>query len=270
MKHTLAYGTDLNPITIWTEAEILQLNPNGNSYVGDKSVFDFLGVNSNPAVENSNSSPASITQTAGRVCYMSFGKGRKTIQEYISNILSQGHGSVLEHVSVSFLVQGVSRSLTHELVRHRAGFAYSQLSQRYVDESEVGFVQPPELNSEKYPIAFNNWLRGCAYALSSYKSIIGNLPNKPAELADGESLKKYRQIARAVLPNCTETKLVVTANLRAWRHFIEMRASIHADAEIRNLAVLIYKSLLVFAPEIFADYTLNTNTNTLSTPYRKV
>jgi thymidylate synthase (FAD) len=83
-----------------------------------------------------------LCEAAGRLCYMSFGKGRKTNQEYLSHIIEMAHGSVLEHAVWNFVVAGVSRSFTHELVRHRAGFAYSQLSQRYVDESTADFVEP--------------------------------------------------------------------------------------------------------------------------------
>jgi thymidylate synthase (FAD) len=84
-----------------------------------------------------------LAEIAGRTCYMSFGKGRKTNKEYLENILTSKHGSVLEHAVWCLLITGVSRSLTHELVRHRAGFGYSQLSQRYVDESEARYVVPP-------------------------------------------------------------------------------------------------------------------------------
>src|SRR4026209_1690256 len=85
-----------------------------------------------------------LAEFAGRLCYMSQkNPASRATREYLENIKKQGHGSVLEHVNFSLLVEGVSRSLTHELVRHRAGFAYSQLSQRYVDESEAAFVVPP-------------------------------------------------------------------------------------------------------------------------------
>ena len=87
-----------------------------------------------------------LAEFAGRLCYMSQRNpaGRAT-REYLVNILKQGHGSVLEHANYSLLLEGISRSLTHELVRHRAGFAYSQLSQRYVDESQAAFVVPPAI-----------------------------------------------------------------------------------------------------------------------------
>jgi len=85
-----------------------------------------------------------LAEFAGRLCYMSqHNPAKRETREYLENIKKQGHGSVLEHANYSLLFEGVSRSLTHELVRHRAGFAYSQLSQRYVDESEASFVVPP-------------------------------------------------------------------------------------------------------------------------------
>src|SRR5256885_14285742 len=85
-----------------------------------------------------------LSEFAGRLCYMSQANpAKRPTREYLDNIKKQGHGSVLEHANYSLLLEGVSRSLTHELVRHRAGFAYSQLSQRYVDESEANFVIPP-------------------------------------------------------------------------------------------------------------------------------
>jgi len=87
-----------------------------------------------------------LAEFAGRLCYMSQrNPAQRSTREYLVNILKQGHGSVLEHANYSLLIEGVSRSLTHELVRHRAGFAYSQLSQRYVDESEASFVVPPAI-----------------------------------------------------------------------------------------------------------------------------
>src|ERR1700674_2777309 len=84
-----------------------------------------------------------LTEVAGRLCYMSFAKPRPGgNQAYLEHILEVGHGSVLEHAVYNFIVTGVSRSFTHELVRHRAGFGYSQLSQRFVDESDCQFVEP--------------------------------------------------------------------------------------------------------------------------------
>src|SRR5580704_12547086 len=107
----------------------------GRQHVADDELARFLA---DEGVVFSTDTPAAaeaLAEIAGRVCYMSFGKGRKSNREYLDNILTSKHGSVL--------ITGVSRALTHELVRHRAGFAYSQLSQRYVDESEARYVVPP-------------------------------------------------------------------------------------------------------------------------------
>ena len=177
-----------------------------------------------------------LTEFAGRLCYLSFGAdaglegghrtigGRTTNESYLANILGVKHGSVLEHAVWSFLIEGVSRSLTHELVRHRAGFGFSQLSQRYVDESDIAFVLPPEIQ-ENTP-AFTTWERACQHALESYRTLLSEVTER---IGDEESAtmrkKRARQAARAVLPNCAETKIVVTGNARAWRHLVEMRGS---------------------------------------------
>ena len=98
---------------------------------------------------------AAVIEISARMCYMSYGRGRRDITDFINNLLSSGDGSVFEHVNYGFIVTGVSRSLTHELVRHRAGFAYSQRSQRYVDENEGTFVIPPALASER-PVSYTH------------------------------------------------------------------------------------------------------------------
>ena len=188
-----------------------------------------------------------LAEFAGRLCYLSFGpdaglegghrliSGRTSNAEYLDNILAVRHGSVLEHAVWSLLFEGVSRALTHELVRHRH-FSYSQLSQRYVDESEVGFVLPPEIK-EGTP-AFEIWKRSCERALEDYRALLAEI-EKQVEDEPKATLrrKRARQAARSVLPNSTETKIVVTGNARAWRHFLEMRGSAQAEAEIRELAL---------------------------------
>jgi len=97
-----------------------------------------------------------LAEFAGRLCYMSQANpAGRTTAEYLDNIRKQGHGSVLEHAVYVLLIEGISRSCSHELVRHRAGFGYSQLSQRYVDESHAAFVVPPAmLGDEKLESAW--------------------------------------------------------------------------------------------------------------------
>ena len=177
-----------------------------------------------------------LAEFAGRLCYLSFGpdagfegghrliSGRTSNREYLDNILAVRHGSVLEHAVWSLLIEGVSRALTHELVRHRH-FSYSQLSQRYVDESEVGFVLPPEIEEGTPGVrdleAELRARRSRSTARSSPRSRSRSRTSPTATLRR----KRARQTARSVLPNAAETKIVVTGNARAWRHFLEMRGS---------------------------------------------
>ncbi len=196
-----------------------------------------------------------LAEIAGRTCYMSFGKGRKSNQEYIENILSSKHGSVLEHAVWNLLITGVSRALTHELVRHRAGFGYSQLSQRYVDESEARYVIPPLF--QENPELQARWQETIDYLRRKYVELAeaasAYVQQKHPELQPRDRRKWARQAARSILPNACETKIFVTGNSRAWRHFLELRGSPHADTEIRLLAVEVARLLKQESPNIFRD-----------------
>ncbi len=225
-----------------------------------------------------------LVEFAGRLCYLSFGKesgvagGHKTIQgrttnkEYLTNLLQVKHGSVLEHAVFTFLFEGISRALTHELVRHRAGFAYSQLSQRYVDESQIAFVLPPEI-SDGTP-AFDIWKQACEASLQHYRSLLAQVSEQVADEPKATMRRKRaRQAARSVLPNSAETKIVVTANARAWRHFIELRGSPAADAEIRKLAIATLRTLQDEAPDVFGDFSVvpqDDGTEVVEVTYSKV
>ena len=225
-----------------------------------------------------------LAEFAGRLCYLSFGEnaglegghksipGRTTNEAYLANILNTKHGSVLEHAVWSLLLEGISRTLTHELVRHRAGFGFSQLSQRYVDESDIGFVLPPEI--EEGTLAFDIWERACEHSLGSYRELLAAMTSQVGESGTPTMRKKRaRQAARSVLKNCAETKIVVTGNARSWRHFVEMRGSETADVEIRRLAVAVLRRLQEEAPGIFGDLEIRPaedGTETVATVYSKV
>jgi len=199
-----------------------------------------------------------LNEVAGRTCYMSFGKGRKSNRDYLDNILSSKHGSVLDHAIWNLLITGVSRALTHELVRHRAGFGYSQLSQRYVDESEARYVVPP-LYQENETLR-GKWQQTIECIRKAYAELADAtteyVQEKHPEMSPRDRRKWARQAARSILPNACETKIFVTGNARAWRHFLELRGSPHADTEIRLLAVEICKVLKQESPNIFADIEL--------------
>lgn len=202
---------------------------------------------------------AAIAEAAARICYMSYGRGRRDIADFIENLLRSKDGSVFEHINYGFAFTGVSRSLTHELVRHRAGFAFSQRSQRYVDETGGSFVAPPALDAADDDQANAILQDALANAALSYDALVDALAAAiPRErfASATDHRKAIRQAARAVLPNAAETKIFVTANVRAWRHFIEMRASKYADEEIRRLALLVLDILKDEAPLLFGDFTI--------------
>jgi len=197
-----------------------------------------------------------LAEFAGRLCYMSQrNPANRTTNEYLENIKRQGHGSVLEHVTYSMLIEGVSRSLTHELVRHRAGWAYSQLSQRYVDESVADFVMPPAIIGDE--TLERTWREQVESAQQTYVSLVEDLMQRYGWVADKVHRRKMaREAARAVLPNATETKIVATGNVRAWRTMLELRASEGAEQEIRRFAIAALRLMQGEAPAIFSDFEI--------------
>ena len=197
-----------------------------------------------------------LAEFAGRLCYMSQrNPAKRETREYLENIKRQGHGSVLEHANYSLLIEGVSRSLTHELIRHRAGWAYSQLSQRYVDESQASYVVPPAVIGE--PALEEAWRKQIDEAQRAYVQLVEQLMETYAWVADKVHRRKMaREAARSVLPNATETKIVVTGNARAWRTMLELRASEGAELEIRRLSILLIRLMQSEAPAFFSDFEI--------------
>jgi thymidylate synthase (FAD) len=225
-----------------------------------------------------------VTETAGRVCYMSFAKPRPGGNSaYLHHIKEVGHGSVFEHAVWTILITQVSRSLTHELVRHRSGFGYSQLSQRYVDESIAEYVEPDIIAND--PELHAIFLDAVQHAHHAYMKLTEKLNEKlanpetaaahmlPLDVDKTTRRKTARQAARSVLPNATETKITVTANARALRHFLEQRGSRFAEPEIRKLANQILDLLVKESPNLFGDYQrvpLPDGTFEIETAFRKV
>lgn len=201
-----------------------------------------------------------VVEIAGRVCYMSFGERQspRLNTDYIRNLIVQGHESVLEHVSWTFLLSGVSRALTHQLVRHRIGFSFSQLSQQYHEETDAVFIEPAYLG--KSPRAVEAWQRAMATSLESYRVILESLNefngSPGLDLREKEFKRAIRSAARGVLPNATETKIVMTANARALRHFFVVRGSIPGDVEMREVAAAIFDMVKAEAPALFPDFKL--------------
>ena len=224
-----------------------------------------------------------IVKMAGQACYASYGSGRtKNTEEdckrYLRNIKEQKHGSVIEHPNVTLFIYGVSRSLTHELVRHRIVDGPSQLSQRYVDGKILRFVERPEYQNY-LPLhnMFERWIEMSEAEYEERRQVLNNYftASHPEfkEMSATEKRKAQNQAARACLPNETETHIYFTANLRSWRFIDELRSSPHAEVEIRNLAVKMFLCLYFIAPNIFSDYkivALKDSTFTLETEYKKV
>jgi thymidylate synthase (FAD) len=200
-----------------------------------------------------------LAEFAGRACYQSWKKpnpATATNAGYLRHILEVGHLSVLEHGSVTFYLTGVSRSLTHELIRHRH-FSYSQLSQRYVPEKRAAMVEPEVIASD--PVLHEKFQAAAEASVAAYNDLLTGLEERFADEPNPTLRRKQaRQAARAVLPNATETRIVVTGNYRAWRHFIAMRATEHADVEIRSLAVECLRQLQKAAANVFDDFAIST------------
>ena len=195
-----------------------------------------------------------LAEFAGRVCYMSqHNPANRTTAEYLENIKKQGHGSVLEHAVYVLLIEGISRSCSHELVRHRAGFGYSQLSQRYVDESHAAFVLPPAMiGDERLEAA---WEHEIANAQAAYVHAVEALMERYGWVTDKVHRRKLaREAARSVLPNATEVKIVVSGNARAWRTMLELRCGEGAELEIRRMAIACLRVLQREAVALFSDF----------------
>lgn len=225
-----------------------------------------------------------LTELAGRCCYMSFGQkaGSKSNRAYLDNLLGRlpdggfrdgpAHGSVLEHANFSFLVVGAGRGFSHEQVRHRAGFAYSQLSTRYCDFErdeasegtwDPGFTIPPlgQLGSSTTQAIIDSHRA----ALDAYKNILVMIehdlqqnPEFMAELSKYPEKERSRMLRKAArgasrdsLPNGTEAIMVMTANARAIWNTGYLRASEHAEAEIRSVWVQIMKIMEKQMPSVF-------------------
>ncbi|UKD58984.1 FAD-dependent thymidylate synthase [Amycolatopsis sp. FU40] len=200
-----------------------------------------------------------LAEFAGRACYQSWEKpnpATATNAGYLEHVIDVGHLAVLEHGSVTFYLSGISRSLTHELIRHRH-FSYSQLSRRYVPERDAEFVEPDVIAED--PVLHEKFVKATQASAAAYDELLAGLEEKFADTPSATLRRKQaRQAARAVLPNATETRIVVTGNYRAWRHFIAMRATEHADVEIRSLAIECLRQLHKAAANVFADFTIST------------
>ena len=210
--------------------------------------------------------PERLVATAAKLCYSSSdieslrdGLTDEKTESFIDMLASIGHESVMEHVSFTFGIEGVSRACTHQLVRHRIA-SYSQKSQRYVNENGFEFITPPAI--EELPEAKSEYDRVIAEITDSYAKIAELLTEKHTKELTAQGLdektarskasKLANEDARFILPNACETKIVVTMNVRSLFNFFRHRCCNRAQWEIRAVANEMLRQCLEVAPHIFS------------------
>lgn len=204
--------------------------------------------------------PEDVIEFAGRACYRSFTPGlnrnvskiREDQGEYIRNILSSRHGSVLEHVTWTFAIQGVSRIATHELVRHRVGVAISQESGRYV-AYDGDFAMPLPSWAIEDPI-FMDRAREFMSMAGEFQEFMEDHFDLHRDGQKFDYKKKITSFMRRFAPEGRATSLVWTANPRTLRHVIEERTAAGAEAEIRELFTIILQLMQQESPMLFGDF----------------
>ncbi len=196
-----------------------------------------------------------MLEVIGRHCYMAFGDKAKSknSHEYITNIIKHKHFSILEHINFTFLIRGISRFCTHELVRHRHG-SYTQFSTRYCDVEDMAVVLP---NVDTDIISYLEHCKDCfiRYSVEYNKEIEKYSRNKKGKVPM-DVVKAARGVARFYLPSGLEAPITITGNLRTFMEAIDKRFSVHADSEIRNLfkdIIYIIKRIIPESVELFID-----------------
>ena len=187
--------------------------------------------------------PERVVAMAARLCYSAVGAeelseklSNEKVASMVKKMLSTGHGSTIEHVSFTFGVEGVSRALTHQLVRHRIA-SYDQQSQRYVAEHNFEYITPPSVLTNPK-------------AKAKFDALMNDIQKTYNELTD---LGIAKEDARYVLSNATETKILITMNARSLMHFFNLRCCNRAQWEIRHLADEMLKICIHVAPKLFED-----------------
>jgi len=216
-------------------------------------------------IQGGSTDAETLVTFAGRACYQSFHRPSKATfhdWDYLERTLfEQAHWSIAEHATATLYFTGVSRALTHELIRHRH-LSYSQLSQRFVDEGEANIVMPPAIrnlsNSPSKKTSMFDFTSEKDIAEGTLEVVENDTTLAYSGLVkslqdSGLPRKQAREAARAVLPNMTETRIVVTGNLRAWHEVIERRIQPDADAEIQEVMRMAKSELAKVSPVLFGD-----------------
>ncbi len=211
-----------------------------------------------------------LVEFAGRAVYEAWDKpnpATATNEGYVQHLLQVGHLALLEHGTVTMYLTGISRAAAEQLVRHRH-LSFSQLSPRHLSHG-AAVVEPPAIAGD--PVLHQRFLAAADGALAAYAELLEGLEAGSADVPNATLRRRQAlQAARAVLPNAVETRLVVTGNYRAWRHFVGMRGSEHADAEIREVALACLHQLRRVAGHVFEDFRISSladGTEVAASPY---
>lgn len=259
---------------VYLVAKTMLVSEGLNAYLKDIGSPDWQ-------TDSSVSDGENLIEAAGRMCYRSWqpydpekpeasnpnvSQVRRGNDLYLANVLKSGHGSVLEHVNATFICRNVSRVFTHEIVRHRAGMAYSQESLRYV-------------RLDNLPVWIPDSARANARTEKKFREVIDFLENTQKELADifgiadmddFSTKKMLTSMFRRLAPIGIGTTIMVTGNLRAWRHIIAMRTSAHAEEEIRLVTGQIAEICKKQFPNAFQDMFIDKETNAWEFDHSKV
>lgn len=205
---------------------------------------------------------SALAKFAGQVCYMSLGSKRRKNQqadEYFENLKEQKHGSVLEHPVYSLFFYGINRAFTHEAVRHRAGTAFSQQSQRYVGPEVVRYVMPRlmDRNDTGRELFFRHTRDNRQAYIERIEYAATTEPDLPGE-SKTDKRKRMQSFARTALANEAEAPIVISGNIRAWRHMFTMRVAPGADEGIRIPMYDAFRILRAATPIAFDDFTEKT------------
>jgi thymidylate synthase (FAD) len=197
-----------------------------------------------------------LVEFGGRACYRSWEPGlnanvsrvRTDQREYFANILRSAHGSVLEHANYSFAMRNVSRVFTHELVRHRAGSAFSQESLRYVRLTDIGFRVPPALEPVREQVL------SIVEQLEEFQISAARELGIDEEGVPFHVKKEVTSALRRLAPIGLSTDIIWTANARTLRHVIEMRTAEGAEEELRSVFDTVARTMQAEAPGLFQDF----------------
>lgn len=211
--------------------------------------------------------PEKLVAAAAKLCYSKAGAGEimedltdENVERFLGRLMDMGHASPIEHASFTFAIEGVSRALTHQLVRHRMA-SFSQKSQRYVNEGQFNYVIPPEIKA--LPGGEAVFVEGMKNAQKTYDLLAEILIEKHTKALVALGMTEKQAVvaaekqgiedARFVLPNACETKIVVTMNTRELLHFYNQRCCNRAQWEIRELATEMLRACKKVAPILFKN-----------------